>query len=169
MFKAVESNELYKQVVKKGRSSAMRDNVIRLAKNHPVRIYRKVWDNITTVDDKPNTIMVVDNLKLIVPEECRENIFKYRTETSPVWTDTLRAACSSTGRSTRPSFPTCVENTQTTNGCETRSIEAAATGASSKSCWKPMVKSGRESRKSGCKTQRLEAARCGTRKVLSHR
>ena len=50
--------------------------VIRLAKNHPVRIYRKVWDNITTVDDKPNTIMVVDNLKLIVPEECRENIFK---------------------------------------------------------------------------------------------
>ena len=76
MFKAVEEDEVYQSVVNRLRSGMTREDVVKLPKGDPARIYKEVWDKLTTVDDKPNSIMVVDNLRLVVPEQCRPGILK---------------------------------------------------------------------------------------------
>ena len=40
------------------------------------RIYKEVWDELTTIDDKPDTIMVLGNRRLVIPEECWGRILK---------------------------------------------------------------------------------------------
>ena len=76
MFKAAETDDLYRKVVERLQSGMSVDDVNKLPKGDPARIYKEVWNQLTTVDDKPNTIMVVDNLRLVVPEECRPHILK---------------------------------------------------------------------------------------------
>jgi len=76
MFKAVEEDEVYQSVVKRLRSGMTQEEVFKLPKGDPARIYREGWNKLTTVDDKPNSIMVVDNLRLVVPERCRPDILK---------------------------------------------------------------------------------------------
>ena len=76
MFKAAKEDELYQAVVKKLQSGMTKEEVTKLPKGDPARIYRELWDRLTTVDDKPDTIMVVDNLRLVVPEGCWEGILK---------------------------------------------------------------------------------------------
>ena len=76
MFAAVKDDESYKMVVDKLRTGAKKEDIIKITKGHPARDYKEVWNELTLVDDEPDTIMVMDNLRLVVPEECRGRILK---------------------------------------------------------------------------------------------
>ena len=72
MFAAVKEDENYKMVVEKLRKGATKHDIINLTKpketpGHPARLYKEVWDELTLVDDKPDTVMIVNNLRLVVP------------------------------------------------------------------------------------------------------
>ena len=76
MFIAVKEDQTYQMVVERLKSGMTKEEVIKLPKGDPAREYREVWDRLTTIDDKPDTIMLVDNLRLVVPEKCRADILK---------------------------------------------------------------------------------------------
>ena len=76
MFAAAANDECYRMAVEKLRGGATKAEIMKITKGHPARIYKDVWDELTLVDDEPDTIMVLNNMRLVVPEECRGRILK---------------------------------------------------------------------------------------------
>ena len=76
MFVAVKNDENYRAAMEKLREGATKQEIVKLGKGHPARVYKEVWDELTLVDDEPDTIMIMGNLRLVVPEECRKRILR---------------------------------------------------------------------------------------------
>ena len=75
-FNEAAEDSRYQMVVEKLLEGATAEDIRRLPSTHPARKYADKWDSMTTVDDQPGTIMVVDNIQLVVPEAGRERILK---------------------------------------------------------------------------------------------
>ena len=74
MFQAVEKDENYKAII----DAIQRDiDFDDLAKDHPGKEYgKKAWDQLGILDDQPNTLVVYDSNKVVVPKQERRNIIK---------------------------------------------------------------------------------------------
>ena len=47
-----------------------------LHKDHPGKMFQKVWDNLAILDEKENTLLIYDSNKVVVPKAMRHSILK---------------------------------------------------------------------------------------------
>ena len=73
---AAGTSTKYKEAVKAKLDGLTAEEVKQLPKDHGAREYQKWWNTIGVLDDKEDTIMIMDDHRIIVPVEARQSILK---------------------------------------------------------------------------------------------
>ena len=76
IFEAAKLDQVYKEAVSAKVQGLTKEQVLRLKSDNGARQLSQVWERLELMDDKPETLLVLDGTRLFIPKQARKRVME---------------------------------------------------------------------------------------------